>query len=79
MMMEVQFEKGAEGNKHRHPHEQITYCIKGRFQFSIENEKYMIYAGQTLVIPSNKIHGVIALEEGILLDTFTPIREDLLK
>jgi|SRR5690625_3577756 len=78
MMMEVQLEKGAEGNIHSHPHEQITYCVQGTFQFTIENETHIIHTGQTIVIPSNKRHGVIALEAGILVDTFTPVREDLL-
>ncbi|WP_261179534.1 cupin domain-containing protein [Anaerobacillus sp. CMMVII] len=79
MMMEVHFEKGAEGYEHSHPHEQLTYCKEGRFQFTIDGVKHIIKAGETLVIPSNKKHGAIALEAGVLIDTFTPLREDLLK
>ncbi|KHF41326.1 cupin domain-containing protein [Halalkalibacter okhensis] len=78
MMMEVHFEKGAEGYEHSHPHEQFTYCLKGSFQFTIEGQKHVISAGETLHIPSNKKHGAVALEEGALLDTFTPLREDLI-
>lgn len=79
MMMEVHFDKGAEGYEHSHPHEQFTYCLKGDFEFRIDGEKYQLKAGETIYIASNKKHGVVALEEGALLDTFTPLREDLLK
>ncbi|SDM26588.1 cupin domain-containing protein [Sediminibacillus halophilus] len=79
MMMEVHFEKGAEGSAHSHPHEQLTYCMEGSFEFTIEGVKHFLQAGETLVIPGNRIHGALALEQGILLDTFTPLREDLLK
>jgi quercetin dioxygenase-like cupin family protein len=79
MMMEVQFEKGAEGYEHSHIHEQMSYCIKGKIAFRIAGKETIISEGETIYIPSNAKHGVTALEESILLDTFTPIREDLLK
>ena len=79
MMMEVHFDKGAEGSEHSHIHEQFTYCLKGDFEFRVDGEKYRLKAGETIYIASNKKHGVVALEEGALLDTFTPLRQDLLK
>ncbi|WP_276358307.1 cupin domain-containing protein [Cohnella caldifontis] len=78
MMMEVRFRAGAEGYEHSHPHEQLTYCLKGRFEFRIDGVKHLLKQGETLVIPSGARHGVTALEEGALLDAFTPLREDLL-
>ncbi|WP_373229290.1 cupin domain-containing protein [Cohnella sp.] len=79
MMMEVQFEAGAEGYEHSHPHEQMSYCLKGSIEFRIDGEKYVIRQGETIVIPSGAKHGVTALETSALLDTFTPLREDLLR
>ncbi|WP_202076577.1 cupin domain-containing protein [Caldalkalibacillus salinus] len=79
MMMEVHFEKGAQGYKHQHVHEQMSYCLKGKIAFTIDGEETVISEGETLYIPSDAVHGVIALEESALLDTFTPIREDLLE
>lgn len=79
MMMEVQFEEGAEGYIHSHPHEQMSYVLKGTIEFTIEGEKTVVRAGQTIVIPGGSKHGVKALEPSALLDTFTPLREDLLK
>ncbi|NMO97042.1 cupin domain-containing protein [Paenibacillus lemnae] len=80
MMMEVHFAKGAEGYEHSHPHEQMSYCLRGSFEFRIDGKAYTISAGDSIAIPSQAKHGVTALEEdSALLDAFTPIREDLLK
>lgn len=78
MMMEVHFEEGAEGYQHSHPHEQMSYCLEGQLEFTIDGEKTVITAGDTLVIPSNAKHGCRALKASKLLDTFTPLRLDLL-
>jgi quercetin dioxygenase-like cupin family protein len=78
MMMEVHFEKGAEGYLHSHPHEQLSYCLKGRIQFTINGQVTVISQGETIFITSNAEHGVTALEPSALLDTFTPLRKDLL-
>ncbi|WP_416151160.1 cupin domain-containing protein [Salipaludibacillus sp. HK11] len=78
MAMEVRFEKGGIGAEHSHPHEQISYCLEGEVEFTLAGEKHVLRQGETLVIPSNTVHGAIALEKSRLLDVFTPIREDLL-
>jgi quercetin dioxygenase-like cupin family protein len=79
MMMEVHFEQGAEGYEHSHPHEQLSYCLKGSFEFFINGEKHLLRAGETIFIPGGARHGTKALEDGALLDTFTPLRQDLLE
>jgi quercetin dioxygenase-like cupin family protein len=79
MMMEVHFEEGAEGYIHSHPHEQMSYCLKGTIEFTIDGKKQVIRQGETIFIPGNAKHGVKALEPSALLDAFTPLREDLLK
>ncbi|MFC0558291.1 cupin domain-containing protein [Halalkalibacter alkalisediminis] len=78
MMMEVEFEAGGVGAEHSHPHEQYTYCLAGKFEFKINGKKVVITKGETLYIPKNAVHSALALEAGALLDTFTPLREDLL-
>lgn len=79
MMMEVRFEKGAIGKKHKHMHEQLTYVLEGKFKFNLNDKYYIVEEGETIFIPSNVEHGVEAHVEGRLLDTFTPLREDLLE
>lgn len=78
MMMEVEFKRNAVSAEHRHSHEQFTYCLKGKFEFKLEDKIITLTAGESLPIPQNALHGVKALEDGALLDIFTPIREDLL-
>ena len=79
MMVEVTFDKGGEGAPHRHMHEQITYVAKGKFIFTIEGAQYTVAQGDSLYFPSNALHGCVCLEDGVLVDIFTPQREDFLK
>ena len=64
---------------HSHPHEQITLVEKGRVDFFIDGQKRTVSAGDVLVFPSNIQHGATMLdEEVVLIDIFTPLREDFL-
>ena len=76
MTVENHFEKGAVGTLHHHPHTQITYVVSGRFEFEIDGEKHIVEKGDTLLKTDSVEHGCVCLEEGILLDIFTPYRED---
>lgn len=76
MLVEVHFEPGAVGNMHKHPHEQATRVISGRVRFTLDGQERIVEAGQHLLIPSNTLHGAEALEESLLLDIFSPPRQD---
>jgi quercetin dioxygenase-like cupin family protein len=78
MMVLVKFEKGALGTPHQHFHTQTTYCVSGKFEFEIDGVKQVIEAGDGVYIQPNLIHGAVCLEEGMLIDTFSPVREDFL-
>ena len=71
-------DKGAEGKLHNHPHIQSTFVRSGRFEFSIDGEKFEVSSGDSFVIPSNAVHGCVCLEPGTLIDSFTPRRDDFL-
>ncbi|KZL89596.1 cupin domain-containing protein [Clostridium magnum] len=79
MTVEVRFKKGGIGAVHTHPHEQVSYVLEGSFEFDLEGEKHIIKAGDTYYIKPNQAHGVVALEDSVILDIFTPQREDFLK
>jgi quercetin dioxygenase-like cupin family protein len=79
MLVKVNFEKGAIGAKHAHPHQQVSYVIKGVFEVEVGNKKEILKAGDAFVIPSEAEHGAVCLEDGILIDTFSPAREDFLE
>ena len=78
MMVEVFFEKGAVGEVHSHPHEQITYILEGEFEFKIGDEKKVVKAGDSMYKEPNITHGTICLKTGKLLDVFSPHREDFI-
>lgn len=63
---------------HQHFHTQATYCISGKFEFDIDGEKKVIEAGDGVYIEPNLLHSAVCLEEGMLIDTFSPVREDFL-
>ena len=76
MCVENTFEEGAVGALHSHPHTQITYVVSGVFSFTIAGEERIVRPGDTMLKEDGVIHGCKCLEAGILLDIFTPMRED---
>lgn len=78
MCVENYFEAGAVGALHCHPHTQITYVLKGVFEFTIGEETHLVKKGDTLLKQNGIEHGCICKEKGILLDIFTPMRKDFL-
>lgn len=76
MCVENTFETGAVGSLHSHPHTQITYVVSGKFSFTIDGETRTVTAGDTMLKENGIVHGCTCLESGILLDIFTPMRED---
>ena len=79
MMVMVRFQKDAIGVLHQHVHSQATYIAEGKFEVCIEDEKVILEKGDSFFAETNKVHGVVCLEEGLLVDTFSPMREDFLK
>ncbi len=76
MIVENHFEVGAIGAMHSHPHTQITYVVSGKFCFNIDDEMKVVTAGDAMLKTDSVKHGCVCIEEGILLDVFTPMRED---
>ena len=78
MMVLVKFEKGALGSPHQHFHTQATYCVSGQFEFEIDGVKQVVKGGDGVYIEPNLLHSAVCLEGGMLIDTFSPVREDFL-
>lgn len=78
MMVKVKFEKGALGSPHHHFHTQVTYCAEGKFEFEIDGHKKIVSGGDGVYIQPNLLHSAKCLEPGILIDVFSPVREDFL-
>jgi quercetin dioxygenase-like cupin family protein len=79
MMCRFTFDPFLVTAEHSHPHEQMTLVIKGKVKFTIEGEVVIVAPGDVLHFPSNNRHGATMLdEEVVLIDIFSPIREDFL-
>lgn len=76
MVVKVAFEKGAIGAVHQHHHTQISHVETGIFEVEIAGEKKILKAGDAFYIPPNVLHGAICMEPGVLIDIFSPMRED---
>ncbi|SFW51673.1 Cupin domain-containing protein [Sinomicrobium oceani] len=78
MMVKVKFETGAIGYEHQHFHAQTTYVASGKFRVTIDGEDKVLSGGDGFYIPPNVMHGAVCLEAGVLIDVFSPVREDFL-
>jgi quercetin dioxygenase-like cupin family protein len=78
MLAKVWFDKGAVGERHSHPHSQVAYVVAGEFEVFIDGRTQTLKAGGCFFVPSGAEHGAVCLEEGILLDMFSPARLDFL-
>jgi len=78
MVVEVAFESGGCGAPHSHPHVQSCLVKSGRFEFTIDGESFEVGPGDAFIVPSGVEHGCRNLEAGVLIDTFTPRRDDFL-
>ncbi|MCD7901094.1 MAG: cupin domain-containing protein [Bacteroides sp.] len=78
MMVKVKFDTGAIGTQHKHPHTQTTYVVSGIFEFTTDGETKIVRPGDGVYMKPGVMHGCVCVEEGILIDTFAPIREDFL-
>lgn len=78
MIVEVSFETGGVGTPHTHPHIQSTYVVSGEFVFTVEGQQCAVRQGDTIAFASGEVHGCVCTAAGVLVDVFTPMREDFL-
>jgi len=79
MLVKVHFEIGAVGQLHEHYHSQVTYVESGSFDVTIDGVTKTLKGGDCFYIPPHAMHGAICTEAGVLIDVFSPIREDFMQ
>ena len=79
MLVKVRFIKGTQAPPHDHPHSQSSYIETGIFEVTIGGETKSLGPGDGFNVPSGVRHSVTALEAGVIIDAFSPHREDFLK
>jgi quercetin dioxygenase-like cupin family protein len=77
MLVEHRMQRGWNGVRHSHPHEQLVFVLSGRIRVTCgEQEPFEASAGDSFVVLGDVSHQVSALAESRVLDVFTPLRED---
>jgi quercetin dioxygenase-like cupin family protein len=78
MLVKVEFAAGSVGAVHQHPHQQISYVESGVFDYTIAEVTRTLHPGDSCLVPGATPHGVVCRAAGVLLDAFTPARQDFL-
>jgi quercetin dioxygenase-like cupin family protein len=78
MLVRWEFSKGALAAQHNHPHEQIVVMVEGKLRLTVGDTEKILGRDDIVVIPPNTPHEALALEDTVVIDIFSPPREDFL-
>jgi quercetin dioxygenase-like cupin family protein len=67
---------GAVVPRHAHPHEQVANVLEGSLRFVVGEEEHVVSAGESMIVPRGVPHQVEALADSLVLDVFSPVRDD---
>ena len=69
-------EKGVDLPEHNHPHQQIGYLVSGELDMTIDGVTYNCKPGDSWAIPGGVMHKAFFPEESVIVECFTPVREE---
>ncbi len=78
LLAKFHLKKGAAIPIHGHIYEQTGFMISGKMRFTIGDEQFDCEPGDTWCIPGDVPHGVAVLEDSVVVEVFSPVREDYL-
>jgi quercetin dioxygenase-like cupin family protein len=79
MAVQFSFAAGVTAPIHSHPHEQIGYVVSGAIDLLMEGQPTArLTAGCSYYVPPNVRHGIVTHAPSVLLDCFTPQRDEFL-
>ena len=78
-LAEHEMMKGWVGTVHSHPHEQIVYVVHGRLRVTCEGRTVDVRTGDTFVVRGRVEHGASAIEDSLVIDVFTPCRQEYIR
>jgi unsaturated pyranuronate lyase len=76
LFVEFRLPRGGGVPPHSHHHEQVGYVVSGRMEFTIGDAIRVLGAGDAYLMPSGVVHSTRALEDSVVIDVFSPVRED---
>lgn len=78
LMVEMRLKKGVALPDHTHPHEQTGHLVAGRLRFHLGDEVYDAEPGDSWCILGGVEHSVEVLEDVVVVEVFSPVREEYL-
>jgi len=78
LMGRFEIAKGSAIPVHAHPHEQTGFLVSGKLRFNVDGEVMDAEPGDSWCLPGNVEHSAEALEDSIIIEVFSPVREDYL-
>lgn len=72
VMIKMHLPPGAGSPPHTHEHESLCYVVQGRVQVVIEDETYVLEAGDVCRHPEGVVHGIQGLDDSIVLEIKSP-------
>lgn len=78
MAVRAIFEEGAVGEMHKHPHSQVAFVVSGKFDVTVGDVTKTLVAGDSFYVAPETMHGAVCKEAGVLIDMFSPARDDFL-
>jgi len=78
LMGEFQIDAGAVIPVHQHPYEQTGYLVSGRLRFEVEGAERVAGPGDSWNLARGVVHGATALEDAVVVEVFSPPRQDYL-
>lgn len=76
MICEFFLERGTIIPEHSHMHEQAGYVLSGRITFTIKGHETTLLTGDSYAIPGDVAHAATAHEDTVLVEIFSPPREE---
>lgn len=77
-LCEFRITKGGRVPEHSHPHEQTGYLISGRVRLIVGDQTFEAGPGDSWSLPGNVAHAADVLEDSVMVEVFSPCREDYL-
>jgi quercetin dioxygenase-like cupin family protein len=77
-LAEHRMEKGWTGAAHSHPHDQLVYVVSGHLRVVSHGGAFDVQSGDSFVVRGGVEHQASAIEPSLVIDVFTPCREDYL-
>ena len=78
LMGQFKIARGAAIPAHSHPHEQTGFMVSGRLRFNVAGEITVAEPGDSWCISGKVEHSAEALEDSVVIEIFSPVREDYL-